>query len=82
MLANSLDASGSSGRPVAEDQKRPTARASRQSNTMQAILTVIEPPGDDEITDQAFGAIMLKFGDVVIGVPCRGHLGGDKDEQA
>src|SRR5690242_14053216 len=44
MLANSLDASGSSGRPIAADQKRPTTRASRQSNTTQAILTVIEPP--------------------------------------
>src|SRR5580698_2517826 len=46
MLANSLDGSGSSGRPIAADQKRPTTRASRQSNTTQAILTVIEPPAD------------------------------------
>src|SRR5580693_1725204 len=44
MLANSLDPSGSSGRPIAAEQKRPTTRALRQSNTTQAILTVIEPP--------------------------------------
>ena len=37
---------------------------------------------DDETAGQAFGAIMPKFGDVVIGVPCRGELGGDKDEQS
>jgi hypothetical protein len=31
---------------------------------------------------QAFRAMMPKFGDVVIGIPCRGGLGGDRDEQA
>ena len=31
---------------------------------------------------QALRAMMPKFGHVVIGIPCRGGLGGDKDEQA
>ena len=38
MLENSLDDSGSRGRSIAADQKRPTVRASEQSNTTQAIL--------------------------------------------
>jgi hypothetical protein len=58
MLANSLDASGSSGRPIAADQKRPTTRASWQSNVTQAILIVIEPPAaaQDEQAQPIFRA--------------------------
>ena len=31
---------------------------------------------------QAVGAMMPEFGDVAIGILCRGGLGGEEDEQA
>jgi hypothetical protein len=52
--------------------------AARRSTGCTREMT---PRNGGVLAGQALGAIMPKSGDSVTGVPCRGHLGGDKDEQ-